>query len=110
MIERILRNGAIALFVVLLSLLLVACRNQTPPKSAMEMALTESPGVQRFVSVESDGSVALDTRTGRLCKTWEWNYPGAKMGTELDALRTCSKMLQNDDEWVEHIRSKREGR
>lgn len=76
----------------------------------MEIAVTESPGVQRFVSVESDGSVALDTQTGRLCKTWEWNYPGEKLGTGLDALRTCSKMLQNDEDVVEHIRNKREGR
>ena len=55
----ILRNGAVVLTAALVSLLLVACRNQTPPKSPMEIALTESPGTQRFVSVESDGSVAL---------------------------------------------------
>ncbi len=94
---------------VVFSLLsLVACHKEAAPKSPMETALTESPGVQRFMPVQFDDGVALDTQTGRLCKTWNWNYLGEKQGTGLDALETCSHMLLIDGDVAEHLRQKRE--
>jgi hypothetical protein len=61
--------------------------------------------VQRFVVVNNStapvGFLALDTQTGRLCKTWDWQMPdGSLKGTGLDTLRTCRQMLSDDDLWL----------
>jgi hypothetical protein len=47
--------------------------------------------IQRFVPIaDASGAVynlALDTQTGRLCKTWPWNHNAKDAG--LDDLPTC---------------------
>ena len=82
-------------------------RSQHPTaKPPLETALTGAPRAQRFVGIGSDGSVALDTQAGRLCKTWDWHYksdPEYPFGKGMETLRTCTEMLRDDSDWVQHM-------
>jgi hypothetical protein len=61
-------------------------------------APTPPPPINRFVPVANHGSsdVALDTATGQLCRTWEWQYRGANnpMAGGIDTLPTCLSLYQ----------------
>lgn len=79
------------------------------PRLAMLLALYQTNGcdesqptkireehpnpIGRFVAVETHGSsdVALDSMTGQLCRTWQWEYRGANNPNKggLDDLPTC---------------------
>jgi hypothetical protein len=84
----------------------VGCHKQQPPKSIVDQALTGTPKVQRFVVVNNStmpvGFLALDTQTGRLCKTWDWSLQDGSppKGAGLDKLTTCRQMLSDDDLWL----------
>ena len=83
------------------------CHKQQPAaKSIIDQALTGTPNVQRFVVVNNStipvGFLALDTQTGRLCKTWDWGLQDSSplKSTGLDKLTTCRQMLSDDDLWL----------
>ena len=40
--------------------------------------------------------VALDTKTGQLCRTWNWEYKNNPMATDLNELPTCYSIYQAD--------------
>jgi hypothetical protein len=56
------------------------------------------PQINRFVPVSNHGSadVALDTVTGELCRTWEWEYRPANNPAKggLDLLPTCVTLYE----------------
>ena len=56
------------------------------------------PPIQRFVPVASHGSadVALDTKTGSLCRTWNWGYKNNPEAHELDDLLLCYELFTYD--------------
>lgn len=56
------------------------------------------PPVQRFVPVTSHGSadVALDTKTGALCRTWNWEYKNNPETHGLDDLVLCNDLYTYD--------------
>ena len=89
-----------------ITLPLVGCSTKQPPPSPLKSALAQSPGVQRFIPANSDSSVALDTQTGRLCRTWNWAcQPGAECrNADLEDLDTCIHMLQKDSERTENMK------
>jgi len=85
----------------------VGCnKQQRAAKSIIDQALTGTPNTQRFVVVNNStvpvGFLALDTQTGRLCKTWDWSLQESSplKGIGLDALTTCRQMLSDDDVWL----------
>ena len=78
---------------------LIMCLVFSSCKPARESHLTESAtsDFQRFVPIPSPtplfegvapGNVALDTKTGNLCKTWDWN----EKSSALDGLPECQKV------------------
>lgn len=84
--------------VVSLTLLLASCNLQKPTAEPKETATLD---FQRFVPLPSStplvdgvqaGNLALDTKTGRLCKSWEW----LQANTELNELPECYKIYIND--------------
>lgn len=106
--RSIVRNRLLATgWVLLAASLSVGCHKQQPAaKSIIDQALTGTPNAQRFVVVNNStmpvGFLALDTQTGRLCKTWDWGLQDSSplKGTGLDALTTCRQMLSDDDVWL----------
>jgi len=56
------------------------------------------PPIQRFVPVPSHGSadVALDTKTGSLCRTWNWEYKNNPDAHGLDNLALCYDLYTYD--------------
>jgi hypothetical protein len=93
----------------LLILVSVACDTHEPVrKSTVAQALTGNPNVQRFILVNNNlipaGFLAMDTQTGRLCRTWDWSTPGNSplAGKGIDSLDTCREMLGHDDLWLIH--------
>src|SRR5690242_6532515 len=81
---------------ILLSL--QACNLTTPTRPPRPPQSTE-PSAQRFVPITSPSPLfdgmqpahfALDTATGRLCKSWEWNAPQ----NELNALPVCYSLTR----------------
>ena len=98
-----------SLVVALLIFLSVGCDTHEPVrKSAVAQALTGNPNVQRFILVNNNllpaGFLAMDTQTGRLCRTWDWSVPenSTLAGKGIDALDTCRDMLGHDDLWLTH--------
>jgi hypothetical protein len=96
-----------AAFAMLLVTTSTGCpRDEPVRKTAVAQALTGSPAIQRFVVVNNGivpiGFLALDTQTGRLCRTWDWAVPenSAVAGRGLDNLDTCREMLAHDDLWL----------
>lgn len=104
-------TGAL-LFVVCLT---IGCGKQrVTPKSVVGNALTGVPTVQRFVIVNNEGVpvgfLALDTQTGRLCRTWDWEAKDASplKNTGIDTLTTCRKMLGDDDLFLLSVPAQRQ--
>jgi hypothetical protein len=82
-----------SLFCVAVMLALTSCRQQR--ESAV--AQTATTDFQRFVPIPTStplfegmqpGNLALDTKTGILCKTWEWK----QTSSALDGLPECSNV------------------
>jgi hypothetical protein len=67
--------------------------------------LMAEPTVQRFVPVTKGGSntnFAMDTQTGRLCRTWDWIViSGEHQAEGMDAIPTCRAMLISDGEYIQ---------
>ena len=67
------------------------------------------PPIQRFVPVTSRGSadVALDTKTGSLCRTWNWEYKNNPDSHGLGGLVLCNDLytydLPNHGVTAEHL-------
>jgi hypothetical protein len=57
----------------------------------------------RFENVSSTGNlgVALDTMTGRWCRTWDWNYIGKPDANGLNTLPTCYELFTSEPAEVE---------
>ena len=84
-------------------LFLTSCDKMQPveAKASLAAAVHEMPPThdyQRFIPISQEGRgefpliklvpvsyLALDTATGMLCKTWDWNVPGS----ELNGLDAC---------------------
>jgi hypothetical protein len=64
-----------------------------PPSAAKPDPPKAIHPIARFVPVDTHGSsdVALDTMTGQLCRTWEWQYRGSNNPNKggLDDLPVC---------------------
>lgn len=63
-----------------------------------EPAKPSQPLLRRFEAVATHGSadVALDTKTGQLCRTWDWAYKDNPSATDLNELPTCYSIYQAD--------------
>src|SRR6185437_9088155 len=62
------------------------------------------PPIHRFENVSEHAAspgVALDTVTGQLCRTWDWNYKNESLSGGLDTIPTCKSIFDstpsNDD-------------
>jgi hypothetical protein len=57
----------------------------------------------RFESVSSTGNlgVALDTMTGRWCRTWNWNYLRKPESNDLNTLPTCYELFTSEPPEIE---------
>jgi hypothetical protein len=66
----------------------IGCDQKKPPKEA---AQPKEPPIRRFEPVTSHGTsdVALDTKTGQLCRTWDWVYKNRPDAADLNDLPTC---------------------
>jgi hypothetical protein len=67
-------------------------------KSSQPLVIQKkSHPINRFMKADSsEGDVALDTKTGQLCRTWEWQ---SKNRTEVNArenLPLCLSLYNND--------------
>ena len=73
---------------IFLALILQGCTlTQTPPPPVLPQPY------QRFVPVAtSDRDFALDTKTGKLCKTWSWSIADSA----LSGLPECAELR---DQW-----------
>jgi len=79
-------------------LLLTSCTHQTNQPRQSE---TDTLDFQRFIPINSPnpliegvqpGNVALDTRTGRICKSWDWQ----QSSSSLNSIPECYKIFIND--------------
>src|SRR6266849_7295757 len=64
-------------------------------------AIMAEPTVQRFVLVQRrglDASLAMDTQTGRVCRTWDWSLKEDSEQNGIDEIPTCRAMLISDGE------------
>lgn len=77
--------------VALALLTLTGC--QPPPTAKSEAIPKFIYPVHRFARGTglsgNDTSVALDTETGQLCRTWDWHYDNSKLNGGLDTLPLC---------------------
>src|ERR1700680_1463265 len=93
---------------LLLSLLCAGCRNDSPlinkPPQPEKQAVVLQ-GYQRFVTIRlpnpgtnefSDQNVfeyALDTKTGQLCRTWDWTTLNAKPKATTDRTNVPTRLI-----------------
>jgi hypothetical protein len=79
--------------VLLAILALAGCEHSSLP--------TPGKPVQRFVSIQNEtplldkiqaANFALDTKTGQLCKSWDWKVPTS----DLNQLPTCYSQYEFD--------------
>jgi hypothetical protein len=80
-------------------LLLQACpeKNAPAPQTPAATPVVMKTPYQRFVPYSFSGATiywALDTKTGQLCRTWEWAYKGKVQDPELSLQNrpTCSDL------------------
>lgn len=75
------------------------CDEQKAPK---EVSQREEPPIRRFEPVTSHGTsdVALDTKTGQLCRTWDWEYRNKSDVHDLNDLPTCYSIYIADQKTV----------
>lgn len=66
---------------------------QTPAETAKP---AHTPPIGRFEAVTTHGwaDVALDTKTGQLRRTWDWEYKNNPSATDLNQLPTCYSIYQ----------------
>lgn len=91
----------VAAVFALLALLIqqpIGC-NQNAPKKSLKP--TEPP-IRRFEPVVTHGTsdVALDTKTGQLCRTWDWAYKSNPTANDLNALPTCYSLFVSDQKII----------
>jgi len=87
-------------YVIALALVLTGCGNTgAPDKSAEQKSKPEKSYVGRFQTFKELAGVALDTMSGKLCKTYDWHSKDSKnaaaMGPYDDA--PLCKSLSNCD-------------
>lgn len=88
---------AVLLVPALLLLQSDACDRRPAPVAATTKHYIERPS-HRFENVTSTGSlgVALDTMTGKWCRTWEWEFVGKPESKGLNTLPTCYEIFIED--------------
>ncbi|HEX4032704.1 MAG TPA: hypothetical protein VHX20_20255 [Terracidiphilus sp.] len=71
--------------------------DQPTPKETLKPA---EPPIRRFEPVTSHGTsdVALDTKTGRLCRTWDWEYKNNPEANDLNDLPTCYSIFTSEQQ------------
>lgn len=91
----------IAVFAMLIFLFQqpIGCNQQTAAKK--DNSASEPP-IRRFEPVVTHGSsdVALDTKTGQLCRTWEWQYKNDPTANDLNDLPTCYSIFLSDQKTI----------
>jgi len=72
---------------------------QSQPKGAEQ---PKEPPIRRFEAVTSHGSsdVALDTKTGQLCRTWEWEYKNNPTANDINSLPTCYSIYLSEQKTI----------
>ena len=86
------RLGPIALFLISLG----GCSSDRP----MAQTKTEKRPYQRFVPIPSASpyaatmDVSLDTKTGQVCRTWDWEVADAKSGSRGEAVSNLPKCIE----------------
>jgi hypothetical protein len=86
------------ILVLFAALLLQQANGCDPPaKPPAPAAMTKHP-IQRFVPVEAalHEGVALDTVTGRLCRTWNWSYKEPSLNGGMDNLIACYQIYKDE--------------
>lgn len=75
------------------------CDEHQAPK---ETSQPKEPPIRRFEPVTSHGliDVALDTKTGQLCRTWDWVYKNNPMAADLNDLPTCYSLFLADQKTI----------
>jgi hypothetical protein len=60
------------------------------------------PPIRRFEAVVTHGTsdVALDTKTGQLCRTWDWGYKNNPNAADLNMLPTCNSIFLDDQKTI----------
>jgi len=81
----------------------VGCRQGQPSQSADPIRAKLTTNIQaplgRFQSVGPTNKVALDTKTGLLCKTWDWDDSHVESEFPM-----CVNLLWNEEHEVSKIR------
>ncbi len=70
--------------------------------TAKESPKPVEPPIRRFEPVVTHGTsdVALDTKTGQLCRTWEWVYKNNPTANDLNSLPTCYSLFISDEKTI----------